>query len=101
MFHALSFNGYHFGKSQENLKKTFLAGLLNYNRKGYPQQTFFKDGLILHSFESLFKCITVSKNKIYRILPNTRASPNRRAPQKCLDQVGLPAVSSSKIYMTT
>ena len=43
MLHALSFNGYHlyFGKSQENLKKTFLAGVLNYNRNGYPQQTFF------------------------------------------------------------
>ena len=35
----------YFGKSQENLKKTFLAGLLNYNRKGYPKQTILKDGL--------------------------------------------------------
>ena len=32
----------YFGKSHEKLKKTFLAGLQNYNRKGYPQQTFFK-----------------------------------------------------------
>ena len=36
----------------------------------------------------------------YRILPNTRASPNRRAPPpKVLDHV--PEDSSPKIYMTT
>ena len=35
----------------------------------------------------------------YRILPNTRASPNRRAPPKVLDHI--PEVSSSKIYMIT
>ena len=37
---------------------------------------------------------------MYHILPNTRASPNRRAPppQKKLDHV--PEVSSPKIYMT-
>ena len=50
MLHALSYHAIgiikiYFGKSQENLKKTFLAGLLNYNRKGYPNRHFFKDGL--------------------------------------------------------
>ena len=35
----------------------------------------------------------------YRILPNTRASRNRRAPPKFLDLV--PEDSSPKIYMTT
>ena len=43
-FYSMGIIKIYFGKSQENLKKTFLAGLLNYNRKGYPQQTFFKDG---------------------------------------------------------
>ena len=45
-YHSVGIIKIYFGKSQENLKKTFLAGLLNYNRKGYPQQTFFKDGPI-------------------------------------------------------
>ena len=37
---------------------------------------------------------------IYRILPNTRASPNRRAPPpKFFDHI--PEDSSPKIYMTT
>ena len=37
----------------------------------------------------------------YRILPNRRASPNRCAPPKFLDHIGLPEVRSPKIYMTT
>ena len=41
MLHAMGIIKIYFGKSQENLKKTFLTGLLNYNRKGYPQQTLF------------------------------------------------------------
>ena len=40
-YHSMGIIKIYFGKSQENLKKAFLAGLLNYNRKGYPQQTFF------------------------------------------------------------
>ena len=32
----------------------------------------------------------------YRILPNTRASPNRRAPPQFFDPVGLPEDSSPK-----
>ena len=39
---------------------------------------------------------------IYRILPNTRASPNRCAPPpKFLDHVPEVSTGSSKIYMTT
>ena len=49
-YHSMGIIKLYFGKSQENLKKTFLAGLLNYNRKGYPQQTFFKDGLVNYLF---------------------------------------------------
>ena len=41
----------------------------------------------------------VQQQTYYRILPNTRASPNRRAPSKFLDHV--PEVSRPKIYMTT
>ena len=41
LYHSMGIIKIYFGKSQENLKKTFLAGLLNYNRKGYPQQTIF------------------------------------------------------------
>ena len=31
-YHSMVIIKIHFGKSQENLKKTFLVGLLNYNR---------------------------------------------------------------------
>ena len=40
-YHSMGIIKIYFGKSQEKPEKTFLAGLLNYNRKGYPQQTFF------------------------------------------------------------
>ena len=48
----------------------------------------------------IYKATEYSNNK-YCILPNTRASPNRRAPLKFFDHVGLPEDSSSKIYMIT
>ena len=41
-YHSMGIIKIYFGKSQENLKNNFLAGILNYNRKGYPQQTFFE-----------------------------------------------------------
>ena len=49
-------------------------------------------------FYSAMKEFVISWLFNYRILPNTRASPNRRAPPKFLDQV--PEISSSKIYIT-
>ena len=52
--------------------------------------------MLVHSASRFMQ--RVCKNPNYRILQNTRASPNRRAP-KFLDH--LPEVSSSKIYMTT
>ena len=105
-------------KSIVNFSTSLIIGLYDTFNNGNViiiQLNYLLVSLILFIWILSYSCIlifSISKNifqtilpalmfileyMLYRILPNTRASPNRRSP-KFLDHV--PEVSSSKIYMT-